>query len=332
MTTRRGAPLRFAICGTGRMAETMAGEIRALADEGVSLQAVASRSDSRAAAFAARHLIPTVHSSIEALAADREVDAVYLATPPALHFRQLEVLVGAGKAVLCEKPFTLNARQARAIAAAARRRNVLVMEAMWTSFLPGMQEAVSLLASGAIGAPQLLVAGGAFVPQTTDGYLHDRRLGGGVLLDAGVYLVTIAAATLGPVRRALASAEIGPCGVDDHDAVILEHASGARSLLYVSMRARRIPDAEWIGSEGSLELVGPVYRPTRCILRRAGRPEETLERPCAGTGYRYQLEDFVSCWRSGLPQSRVVPLESTVMVLETMDSIRAAIGMRYEAD
>lgn len=333
MRQDHGRIIRFGICGTGRMAEVMATELRAMAAENVAMTAVASRSAQRAAEFAARHAVPRAHVGVEALAADREIDAVYLATPPASHARELELLIGAGKAVLCEKPFTLNAQEARAAAAHARRERVLVMEAMWTRFLPAMQKACELLSSGTIGAPQIFVAGGAFMPQYDPShYLHNRRLGGGVLLDAGVYLLSIASMTLGAVRRVIASGEMGARDVDDHDAMLIEYESGVRALLYVSLRARRIPDAEWIGPNGSLCLPGPVYRPTRIVLRLTGQSERILEQPCEGSGHRYQLREFVAALREGRPESATMPLDETVSVLDAMDAVRSQIGMRYDSD
>ncbi len=328
-----GTEIRFAICGTGRMAEVMAAEIRALASENVHLAAVVSRSAARAAEFAARHTVARTYVSVEALAADDAVEAVYLATPPALHAAQIECLIAAGKAVLCEKPFTLNGQQARAVAAHARRERVLVMEAMWTRFLPAMEKTHELLRGGAIGVPQILVGGGAFMPQYNPAHhLHDRGRGGGVLLDAGVYLLSIASMTLGAVRRVTASGEVGAHGVDDHDLMLIEYDSGARALLYVSLRAKRAPDAEWIGPGGSLHLPAPVYRPTRIVLRLAGQSEQILEQPCEGRGYGYQLREFVAALRAGCTENAIMPLGETIRVMDTMDAVRAQIGMRYDGD
>lgn len=333
MTATGHKPIRFAICGTGRMAHVMAQELNGMAADNVLLAAVVSRAKDRGAAFAGEHSIARVHVGIEALAADGEIDAVYLATPPAGHARELELLIGAGKAVLCEKPFTLNGRQARDIAERARRSRVLVVEAMWTRFLPAVRKAHDMLSGGAIGAPQFLVAGGAFMPPyDPTHYLQNRELGGGVLLDAGVYLISMASLTLGKVRHVMASAAIGEHAVDDHDAMLIEYHSGARALLYVSLRARRMPDAEWTGPQGTLWLPGPIFRPTRIVLRAAGRAECILEEPCEGSGYGYQLREFVAALRAGRTESETLPLAETLAVMDTMDAVRAAIGMHYDCD
>lgn len=238
--------IRWAIIGTGHMARTMARELLALGDAGVELVAVGSRRVETARTFATEYGIPHAWGDYESVAGDAAVDAIYIATPHVLHHDTALASLRGNKAVLCEKPFTLNAREAAFVIAEARHRQVFAMEAMWTRFLPAVAAVRDLLQAGTLGRVQMIVGGGAFVPDKAPGhYLFDRQLGGGALLDAGVYLVSMASMILGKPRRVLASSQVGPgSGVDEQDAIVLEHADGGTALLYVSLRTRRAPDLE----------------------------------------------------------------------------------------
>lgn len=316
--------IRWGILGTGRMAALMAQELIGLKSEGAGLVAVASRDADRAGGFARRFDIGTAHASYGGLAQDGAVDIVYIATPPSEHYAQIRLCLEAGKSVLCEKPFTTDAAQAREVIQLARARGLFLMEAMWTRFLPALTALRGLMSGRAIGRPQLLIGGGAFIPAPEpEHYLLCRRLGGGVLLDAGVYLVSLASMLLGPTRRVCASGDIGAHGVDEHDCWILEHEGGARSLLYVSLRARRPPDLEILGDEGRILIAAPVFRPTALILRRASGAEETVEFPLAGSGYGYQLIAAMNAVREGRTQTSEMPLDETLSIMTIMDEIRS---------
>jgi predicted dehydrogenase len=316
-------PIHWGIFGTGRMAAQMAQELLRHEPQGARLIAVASRDRLRATRFAERFNIEAAHASYAELAQDRSVDVVYIATPPSEHHAQISLCLNNGKAVLCEKPFTTDATQARDVIQLARANGLFLMEAMWTRFLPASTALRRLVSEGAIGRPQLLVGGGAFIPTPDpDHYLLSARLGGGVLLDAGVYLISLASMLLGEVRRVHASGELGEHGVDEHDCFILEHHGGARALLYVSLRARRPPDLEVLGDAGRIHILAPVFRPTRLTLSRPARDDETLEFPIEGSGYSYQLIAAMDALRTGRIETPEMPLDETQAIMSTMDEIR----------
>ena len=316
-----GRPMRWGIVGTGRMAGTMAEELRGLAGAGALLVAVCSRDASRGRDFAARHGIVRYHASVEALAADAEVDAVYVASPPAAHATQCITLLEQGKGVLCEKPFAIDEREARQVIGVARARGVFLMEALWTRFLPAVVALRDLIASGRIGTPQLLVSGGAFVPGSdAPGYLFNPALGGGVLHDAGVYLVSLAAYLLGEPTRVIGSASFGPSGVDETDALVCEHGPEAKSLLYVSLRARRAPDLELLCTGGRVLLGAPVFRPTRLTVIETGCEPAVIDYPIDGSGYGYQVRAMMAAMRRGETESTAMPLAGTLAVARAMDA------------
>ncbi len=312
------------------MAVTIAEELRGLHAEGAELHAVGSRSRSAAQAFSERFGVPRAHGSYADLARDEQVDVVYIATPPALHAENALACIARGKAVLCEKPFALNAREAMDMARAARAQRVFLMEAMWTRFLPAIAAVRALVAAGTLGRLRLVTGGGGFIPAfDPQSPLFDPRLGGGVLLDAGVYLVSLASMLLGPPCVVLAQGELGASGVDEQEVILMRCPEGALAALYVSLQARRSPDLEILGSAGRLHLSAPVFRPTRLTLTVGSEPALVSEHPIVGSGYGAQLQEVMGALRQGRLESAVMPLAETVAVMRTLDSIRASLGLRY---
>jgi predicted dehydrogenase len=312
------------------MAATLAGELAGLREEGHELVAVASRQRSKAVDFAAQHGIAETFGSDSELTRCDGINAVYIATPHHLHAANMLDCIAGGKAVLCEKPFTINGEQAAEVIEAARRARVFVMEAMWTRFLPSIVALRELLCAGALGRVDTIVGGGAFIPSPTPGhYLFDRNLGGGVLLDAGVYLVSLASMVLGTPTRVLASGQIGESGIDEHASMLLEHGDGATAQLYVSLRARRSPDLEILGDRGRVRIEAPVFRPGSLTVWDTGGQASSLPFPVTGTGYGYQLREMATALRSGRMESAVLSLAETLSIMRTMDAVREQIGLQY---
>jgi predicted dehydrogenase len=321
---------RWGICGTGRMASTIASELAALRDQGAQLCAVASRNLAVAETFARTHAVPRAYGSYADLARDAAVDVIYIATPPSLHCENALDCIEHRKAVLCEKPFALNAAQATRMVRAARERGVFLMEAMWTRFLPAIAAVRTLIADGALGKIRLLVGGGGFIPGFDPRTpLFDRALGGGVLLDAGVYLVSLASMLLGNPQEVIARGILGRSGVDEQDALLLRYPGGAQALFYVSLSTRRSPDLEILGEDGRLLIEAPVFRPTRLVLSKANAQPSVLEHPVDGPGYRGELLEVMAAVATGRRESLVMPLSDSVSVMRTLDSIRNAVGLRY---
>jgi predicted dehydrogenase len=323
--------LRWGILGTGRMARAFATDLVHL--PGAELVAVGSRTMDGAERFAAEFGVPRPLGSYAALAECAGVDIVYVATPHSSHCELVLQCVGAGKHVLCEKPFALSGAQARRMIEAARARGVFLMEAMWTRFVPAVAQLRELVRAGAIGDVQMLLAGGAFIPeQRPDFYLFRRDLGGGALLDAGVYLVSMSSMLLGPPARIAVLGELSRQGIDDHEGILMSHAGGALAILHLSLRTRAAPDMTLLGSTGKIHVAAPVFCPRRLTISRPGREDEALEFPFSGTGYRFQAREAARCIGAGLGDCPVMPLDESLRILETMDSIRAQLGVVYPGE
>jgi len=320
--------VRLGILGTGNMARAFAAGLRQAPN--IELKAVASRAQASASKFAAEFAAPKSYPDYAALVADPDIDLVYIATPHSLHAENSLMCLEAGKAVLCEKPFAINATEAAQVVRKAREKNLFLMEAMWTRYLPSVVKLRELLAEGTIGNIQLMLAGGAFMPPfDPDAYLFRPDLGGGVLLDAGVYLVSMASMVFGSPTKVLAAGSKGQTGVDEHDAFVLEHANGAIASMYVSLRASASPDLTLLGDRGKIYLHAPVFAPPKLTLSIKGQPEQVLAFPYEGNGYQFQAIEAANCILAGRSESSLMPLDETLAILQTMDNIRRQLDLIY---
>jgi predicted dehydrogenase len=313
----------------------MAGDFAAALQglEDVTLAAVASRTDRSAADFGQRHGFANRHGSYRELLDDATVDVVYIATPHSSHCALALQSLQAGKAVLCEKPFAINALQAQQMIGLAREKELFLMEAMWTRFVPAVVKLRELLQRQAIGEVQIMLAGGAYMPDfDPEHYLFKPELGGGILLDAGVYLVSMASMVFGNPKTVQATGELGPSGVDEHEAIILGHPGGEIANLYVSHRARSSPDLTLLGSEGKIYLHPPVFCPGALTLSIDGRDDEVFDFSEPESGYRYQAMEVNRCLRDGRIESELMPLDESLAIMATLDAIRRQLGVSYPAD
>jgi predicted dehydrogenase len=261
----------WGIWGTGAIAREVASDFPMV--PGARLQAVASRTLAHAQQFALRHGVPRSSAGLDSLLSDPSVDVIYIATPHTRHAQDALACIQAGKAVLCEKPFTVNAAQAERVVDAARERGVFCMEAMWTRFIPAVVSARDRVRGGSLGAVRLIQGNFAY-PAVFDpnGRLFDRALAGGALLDRGVYLVSMCQHLLGSPLSVHGSALLGTSGVDEQSAYHLTHQDGSLANLSASIRVQGSNDFQIFGERGSLRLVEPFYRAHRLELSVARAP------------------------------------------------------------
>ena len=322
--------VRWGILSTGNIAHQFAKGLDELPD--TRLMAVGSRSQSSADSFAEKFNIPNRHSSYEALAADPEVDAIYIGTPHPFHKENTLRCLEAGKAVLCEKPFALNVGEAQAMVEAARSHGQFLMEAMWTRFLPHMVKLRELLAEGAIGEVRMLQADFGFRAEVDPEHrLFNPQLGGGALLDVGVYPVSFAHLLFGPPAEVKSFGNLGGTGVDEEAAVLLRHEAGQLALLATSTRLETRHEATVIGTSGRIEVKN-WWRPTDLTLHRDGREPEFVSVPCSLNGYNYEALEVNRCLREGVLESETMSLDETLAVMTTLDTVRAQWGLRYPGE
>ena len=323
--------IRWGIMGTGNIAGVFATGLRSTAD--AELVAVGSRTAASAQAFGQRFGAARCHASYEALANDPEVDVIYIATPHTLHRDNTLLCLAAGKPVLCEKPFAINAAEAQEMVAAARARGLFLMEAMWTRFLPHMAALRELLASGAIGDVRMLKADFCFRTRFDPrGRLFDPALGGGALLDVGVYPVSLASMVLGAPERIASMAELGATGVDDQAALIFGYPAGQLAVLTAATRTDTPHEALICGTEGQIRIHHQWWAPSKLSITRAQQPEELIDGSALGNGYNYQASEVGDCLRAGRLESDLLPLAETLAIISTLDQVRAQWGLRYPSE
>jgi predicted dehydrogenase len=293
--------------------------------------AVGSRKQTTADDFGKRFNIPHRHGSYESLVQDPEVDIVYVATPHPMHLENALAAIAAGKHVLVEKAFTIDAADALLIVDAAQAAGVFVMEAMWTRFLPSMVRVMELVRSGAIGTPRVLLADhNQYIPYDRAPRLHELHLGGGALLDLGIYPISFASSLFGTPTTITARGTLTDLGADVITSGIFEYPDGAQTVFQAGFLAPGPNMATIVGSEGYIVLDGVWYTQTSFTLYdRDKQVKERYAETIDGRGMQYQALEVERCIREGLSESPVMPLGETVAIMETMDAIRGQIGLVY---
>lgn len=322
--------MRWGILATGGIARAFASDLRL---GGFDLRAVGSRSAASARAFASTYEIPHAHDSYESLVTDPDVDIVYVATPHPYHAEHAMLALNAGKHVLVEKPFAMNARQAQQIADLARAKGLVAMEAMLTRFLPHMVRIRQVIAAGVIGAPHTLVAGHLRALTDDPGHrVNSIELGGGALLDLGVYPISFASDLFGTPDTVTAQSVFRETGVDTRTAVTLKYGENRlASVLTASDTAGPNP-AIVFGSEGRIEIASDWNTPSSFrVTDLQGRTLEQFAAPVSGSGMQFEAEQAERRVGSGSPGD-VLTLSESVAIMRTLDRIREQIGLRYPAD
>ncbi|MGX2997562.1 Gfo/Idh/MocA family protein [Streptomyces sp. JNUCC 64] len=327
-------PVRWGILGTGGIAASFTATLLDMPDAEV--VAVGSRTDAAARAFAGRFGIPRAYGDWASLAADGDVDVVYVATPHSTHRAAAGLFLEAGRPALVEKAFTLNVREAAELVGTARDRGLFLMEAMWMYCHPLVRRMRELVDDGAIGEVRAVHADfGIDGPFPVTHRLRDPAQGGGALLDLGVYPVSFAHLMLGEPSGVTASATLSPEGVDLQTGMVLSYDSGALAVLHCAVDAHTPVTASVSGSRGRIEVPAGFFHPDRFVLHRDGHePETVLADPAWGPrdSLRHEAAEVTRCLRAKETESPLVPLDGTLAVMRTLDAVRSRIGVRYPGE
>lgn len=334
MTTNHGTSdgsLRWGILGTGLIAGL---QTQDLLENGFSVQAVGSRTKDASERFSQTFGIPTAHESYTQLVADPSVDIIYVATPHPFHHEHALLALNAGKHVLVEKPFTMNAREAREVIDLAQQRGLVALEAMWTRFLPHMVRIRQIVADGMIGQLRKVVAShNQSLPTDPTHRLNALELGGGALLDLGIYPVSFAVDLLGIPSSIQASSAMTVTGVDRQTATIFQYPTGEQAMLDCELDAPGANRAVVIGTEGWIDIESVWYTPTAfTVYDRMDNVLERFEQPVTGRGMKFQAAELEQLIQTGHTQSDLLPSAQSIAIMELLDEIRRQIGLRYAAD
>jgi predicted dehydrogenase len=316
------SPVRWGILGTGGIARTFVTDLR-LTDSGV-VVAVGSRSQGSADRFAGEFGIANRHAGYESLVADPDVDVIYVATPHPMHHDNAILALRAGKHVLVEKPFTMSAAEAREIVDVAREQGLFAMEAMWTRFLPHTAIIRDWLAQGVLGDVVTVTADhGEWFAEDAGFRLFAPELGGGALLDLGVYPVSFASMVLGAPSRIVSMSDPAFTGVDGQTSMLFGYDSGAQAVLTCTLRAKSPVRAAIVGTDARIEVEGDFYAPaTVTLIPRKGDPA-LVESRHEGWGLRHEADEVARRLAARDVESPLMPLDETISIMETMDTVLA---------
>lgn len=321
-------PIRWGILGTGAIAAAFATALRQVTD--ATLFAVGSRSQTSADDFAQTHDLVRAFASYAELAADPDVDVVYIASPHTAHFEHTMLCLGAGKHVLCEKPFALNSTQTEQMVALAKHNGLFLMEAMWMRFIPLIIELRRRVDAGEIGQVRMIQADFGFrAPRNPHSRLFNPELAGGALLDLGIYPLAFSALLLGAPTEITSLANIGTTGVDEQSAYVLKHEGGELSVLASALRTQTSMSAWVYGTDGRIHLPKQFWRAKEMVLYRNEMQPESIHLPYTGNGYQFEAQEVVDCLRAGKTESEIMPLRDSESLMGTMDTIRRQWGLTY---
>jgi predicted dehydrogenase len=322
--------LRWGILATGGIAHALVKDLQLI---GIPVTAVGSRDLGRARDFAERLGIPNAHGSYEELVADPEVDVIYVATPHPAHAGNALLALDAGKHVLVEKPFTVTEAEAQAVVDRAAERGLIALEAMWTRWLPHMIRVREIIAAGTLGEVRAVIADhDQKASADPAGRMQAPELGGGALLDLGIYPVSFAWDILGAPERVLAMSDPTPTGVDQNTAILLGYPQ-AKAVLHTELDARGPNRAVVIGTEARIEIDPVWYTPTSFTVSNAqGEVLERYESTVEGRGMQFQALELERLVAEGHGPGDLLPPAETVGIMGTLDEVRRQIGLRYPGE
>lgn len=326
--------IKWGILGTGRIAGKFASDLQYA--EGCEIVAVGSRTKVSADKFAAEFSVKYSHASYEELVQNDEVDVIYIATPHHLHYENTLLCLNYGKAVLCEKPFAINTRQSLEMINLAMQKKVFLMEALWTKFHPHFIKTKQMVAAGLLGDIRSVLINFGFKPVApVNPRLFEPEMGGGTMMDIGIYNVFMAMSLLGKPDHIDAVMTPASTGVDEQCAVLFRYNNGAMAQLFSTFSSNLTTDADICGSVGRIRLTSKFYEPSATIEFYEGRDNPAQIIPVeneAGTGYQYEARHVNECLRQRLTESPILTFADTILMMETLDRIRKIAGIVYPAD
>jgi dihydrodiol dehydrogenase / D-xylose 1-dehydrogenase (NADP) len=324
--------IKWGILSTGHISGKFADALKLLPE--AELFAVCSRDLGKAKLFAEKHNIPNAYGSYQELADDPDIDVVYIGTPHTFHLENSVMCMREGKAVLCEKALTINANEAKEMVRVAREENVFLMEAMIPRHVPLLKKVVQWVRDGRIGEVRMVRASRCarrdFAPEARQ---LNPDLGGGSLLDVGVYVISFASQIFNkkPVES-IGLSHIGEYGSDEQGVAILKYDNGEIADLSFALRTEAVDEAYIFGTEGYIKVHELFAVPKKASLFINREEVEVIEEPIIGNALNYEAEEVMRCLKLGLKESPFMPLDESVQIMEIMDNIRKPWGLRYSND
>ena len=320
---------RWGILGAGKIAEKFCTALNFV--EGSEVHAVASRDRKNAIAFADKFNAFTFYDNYDDLMKDENVDIIYIATPHAFHYQQTIACLQNKKAVLCEKPMSLSYRQTMEMITTAKENKVFLMEAMWTACMPFIEKIKSLIKDDVIGKPKYVAADFGFnTPVDLEGRLYKKSLGGGSMMDVGVYPLFLATLILGDPTLVKTVAKLTDTGVDEYTNTVLQYANQETAHLLSSISFNTAVKAEITGTKGRIEIHNPWFRATDFSVHSADGSVQNFTMPHLSNGFEYEIMEVMHCLDNGLLESEKMPHQLTLSISKIMEEVLTQAGVVYE--
>lgn len=322
--------IKWGILGPGTIAHKFARGLDVLPE--AELFAVGSRSEERARKFAEKYNFQKSYGSYESLVADPEIDVIYVSTPHTFHKKHSILALEAGKSVLCEKPFAINAHEVKEMINCARENEVFLMEAMWTRFLPVINKVQEWITDGRIGEVRQLRGDFGFRTEINpQARLFNPELGGGALLDVGIYTVSFASLIFGQQPQKIKSmSHKGKTGVDEQTAITFKYDQGQLAQLSCAIRTSTPEEVLITGTEGMIKI--PKFWHAKKATLYTEDNQQKVEIPLRASGYNYEAQEVINCLKKGKMESNILPLDESLAIMETMDQIRQQIDLQYPGE
>ena len=318
--------IKWGIIGLGKIANKFATDLAIV--ENTQLVAVASRSQYKADKFAAKFNVENTYKSYEKLAKDSAVDAVYIATPHSFHKEHALLCMQNKKAVLCEKPFAMNLQEVEEMIATARENNVLLMEALWTFFLPDFKYVLDIVKNNKFGKLKRLEADfGFYAPYNIENRLFKKELGGGSLLDIGIYPIFVALSTLGIPVSIASEASFFENGADSECNIVFNYKN-AKAILSSSLLKKSPTLALFTFDKAVVKINSQFHAPTTVTVFN-DKQEETIDFSYNTIGYNFEIEHFNTLLRNSKKESTIMTFDFSKRLIKTLDKVREIIGLQY---
>jgi predicted dehydrogenase len=320
---------RWGILGAGRIAEKFCTAISETA--GADVYAVASRDAERANAYAAKYNATVVYTDYAALVKDANVDIIYIATPHAFHYDQTMLCLQNNKPVLCEKPMSLSSEKTADMLATATKSNLFLMEGMWTRCMPFIEKILSLIKEGMIGEPQYVQADFGFVAAfDPESRLFDKALGGGSVMDVGIYPIFLATLIFGEPSVIKSVSKLAATGVDTYASILLQYPGGQSAQLLSTINFNTPIEAMIIGTKGRIQIHNPWFKATAITVHLNDGTQQHFDMPHQSNGFEHQINEVMYCLDNGLLQSPKVPHQLTLLISKIMDEVLQQAGVNYQ--
>lgn len=320
--------IRWGILGAGKIAEKFTAALTYT--EAAVPFAIASRDGEKAKQFAAKHNMVKHYDNYESLVKDDDVDIIYIATPHSFHCEQSLLCLEHKKPVLCEKPIAMNEAELQKMIAAAKKNNTFLMEGMWSRFMPSTKKILELIANDIIGPVQYFTADFGFqAPYDPNGRLFNVALGGGSLLDIGVYPIFFTSLLLGEPEKIMSTAKLAPGGADEYCNILFRYKDGATAHIFSCLTLKTSLAGEIVGTKGRIEMHNPFYRATELTLHLNSGETEKFSFPHELNGFEYEIREVMDALSKGLKECPAMPHATSLLMAQTMDKIREQCGIVY---